>query len=89
MIIPQCYYYKSIKDKFNYELLYIIYFVLVISKFIPRRSLWKQEKCFSLGAIFSKVQRLPGRYRARFILHSFCTAVFCSHNPSFNRKDDL
>ena len=32
MIIPQCYYYKSIKNKFNYELLYIIYFVLVISK---------------------------------------------------------
>ena len=59
MIIPQYYYYKFIKNKFNYELLYIIYFVLVISKFIPRRSLWKQEKCFSLGAIFSKVQRLP------------------------------
>jgi len=37
MIIPQYYYYKSIKNKFNYELLYIIYFVLVISKFIPRQ----------------------------------------------------
>jgi len=43
MIIPQCYYYKSIKNKFNYELLYIIYFVLVISTG-PTRNINKKNR---------------------------------------------